>query len=48
MQKYCIANIENRIVSFLIDADGRTVEIHCDTPDGPALLGNIYVGKSKT
>ncbi len=47
MQKYCIANIENRIVSFLIDADGRTVEIHCDTPDGPALLGNIYVGKVK-
>ena len=45
MQKYCIANMQNKIMSFLLDENGHTVEIHCDSPDGQILLGNIYIGK---
>lgn len=45
MQKYCIAKMRNKIMSFLLDENGHTMEIHCDSPDTQVLLGNIYIGK---
>ena len=47
MYKYCLAKRKNKILSFLIDENDLTMEIHCDTPDSRILLGNIYVGKVK-
>ena len=47
MYKYCLAKRKNKILSFLIDENDRTMEIHCDTPGSQILLGNIYVGKVK-
>lgn len=47
MQKYCIVSMQNKIMSFLIEGNGRVAEIHCDTTKSLALLGNIYVGKVK-
>lgn len=45
MQKYCIAKMQNKIFSFLLDENNHTVEIHCDNPDSKISLGNIYIGK---
>lgn len=47
MQKYCIAKMKNKIFSFLLDENGHTVEIHCDSRDSQILLGNIYIGRVK-
>lgn len=45
MQKYCIAKMKNKIVSFLLEANGRAVEIHADAQEQAVSLGNIYIGR---
>lgn len=45
MQKYCIAKMRDKIFSFLLDENNRTVEIHCDSLTSQIQLGNIYIGK---
>ena len=43
--KYCIAKMNNRILSYLLAENGRAVEIHADELEDRNLLGNIYIGR---
>ncbi len=45
MQKYCIARMRDRIVSFLLAENGQAVEIHADSPEEQVSLGDIYIGR---
>lgn len=50
MKKYCVARMQGKILSFLLDEQGHALEIHCDAEDDAESrkipkLGDIYIGR---
>ena len=45
MNRYCIAKMRGKILSFLLDEGGHALEIHADGEKECAAVGNIYIGR---